>query len=190
MSLKLFYSQLNLHSSALHECLKRCSTVMQACLETYDDTLYCNTTDCSVAMRLSQSCKHSNSAPQCYILMFVRVSNDVPQLCKHAWKHSMIPCIVPYQGRGYNGFGEKIRFWGRGGKGNANGGNPLKSVASPLRSGAKRQRKWGKSPKSVAFKAGKKPKRQRKWGKSAKSAASPPTSSPPTTPLPHVPINP
>ena len=41
MSLKLFYSQLNLHSSALHECLKRCSTVMQACLETYDDTLYC-----------------------------------------------------------------------------------------------------------------------------------------------------
>ena len=41
MSLKLFYSQLNLHSSALHECLKRCSPVMQACLETYDDTLYC-----------------------------------------------------------------------------------------------------------------------------------------------------
>ena len=41
MSLKLFYSQLNLHSSALHECLKRCSPAMQACLETYDDTLYC-----------------------------------------------------------------------------------------------------------------------------------------------------
>ena len=131
MSLKLFYSQLNLHSSALHECLKRCSTVMQACLETYDDTLYCNT---------------------------------------------MIPCIVPHRGRGYNGFGEKIRFWGRGGKGNANGGNPLKSVASPLRSGAKRQRKWGKSPKSVAFKAGKKPKRQRKWGKALKFVAFSPRS--------------
>ena len=41
MSLKLFYSQLNLHSSALHECLKRCSPAMQACLKTYDDTLYC-----------------------------------------------------------------------------------------------------------------------------------------------------
>ena len=41
MSLKLFYSQLNLHSSALHECLKRCSPAMQACLETFDDTLYC-----------------------------------------------------------------------------------------------------------------------------------------------------
>ena len=95
---------------------------MQACLETYDDTLYYNTTDCSVAKRLSQSCKHSNSAPQCYILMFVRVSNDVPQPCKHAWKHSMIPCIVPYQGRGYNGFGEKIRFGGRGRQGNVNGG--------------------------------------------------------------------
>ena len=73
MSLKLFYSQLNLHSSALHECLKRCFPVMQACLETYDDTLYCNT---------------------------------------------MIPCIVPHRGRGYNGFGEKIRFWGRGRQGN------------------------------------------------------------------------
>ena len=94
MSLKLFYSQLNLHSSALHECLKRCSPAMQACLETFDDTLYYNTTDCSVAKRLSQSCKHSNSAPQCYILMFVRVSNDVPQPCKHAWKHTMIPCIT------------------------------------------------------------------------------------------------
>ena len=128
MSLKLFYSQLNLHSSALHECLKRCSPAMQACLKTYDDTLYYNTTDCSVAKRLSQSCKHSNSAPQCCILMFVRVSNDVPQPCKHAWKHSMIPCIVPYQGRGYNGFGEKIRFRGRGRKGNVNGEtrrNPL-----------------------------------------------------------------
>lgn len=77
MSLKLFYSQLNLHSSALHECLKRCSPAMQACLKTYDDTLYYNT---------------------------------------------MIPCIVPYQGRGYNGFGEKIRFRGRGRQGNANGG--------------------------------------------------------------------
>ena len=76
MSLKLFYSQLNLHSSALHEGLKRCSPAMQACLETYDDTLYYNT---------------------------------------------MIPCIVPYQGRGYNGFGEKNRFRGRGGKGNVNG---------------------------------------------------------------------
>lgn len=134
-----------------------------------DDTLYYNTTDCSVAKRLSQSCKHSNSAPQCCILMFVRVSNDVPQPCKHAWKHTMIPCIVPYQGRGYNGFGEKIRFRGRGRKGNVNGGNALKSAASPPRSRAKRQRKWGKSPKS---------------------AASPPTSPPPTTPLPHVPINP
>ena len=98
MSLKLFYSQLNLHSSALHECLKRCSPVMQACLETYDDTLYYNT---------------------------------------------MIPCIVPYQGRGYNGFGEKIRFWG---------------------AWAERQRKKGNQAKFAAFKAGKKPKRQRKWG--------------------------
>ena len=134
MSLKLFYSQLNLHSSALHECLKRCSPAMQACLETYDDTLYCNTTDCSVAKRLSQSCKHSNSAPQCCILMFVRVSNDVPQPYKHVWKHSMIPCIVPYQGRGYNGFGEKNRFRGRGQKGNVNGGKRWNSL--PFHRGA------------------------------------------------------
>ena len=112
MSLKLFYSQSNLHSSALHECLKRCSAGMQACLETYDDTLYYNTTDCSVAKRLSQSCKHSNSAPQCFIIMFVRVSNDVPHACKLAWKHTMIPCILPYPRRGYNGFGEKFRFFG------------------------------------------------------------------------------
>ena len=92
MSLKLFYSQLNLHSSALHECLKRCSPAMQACLETYDDTLYCNT---------------------------------------------MIPCIVPHRGRGYNGFGEKIRFWGRGGKGNANGGSRRNSLPPRRRAGLK-----------------------------------------------------
>ena len=155
MSLKLFYSQLNLHSSALHECLKRCSPAMQACLETYDDTLYCNTTDCSVAKRLSQSCKHSNSAPQCCILMFVRVSNDVPQSCKHAWKHTMIPCIVPYQGRGYNGFGEKIRFLGAWAERQRKRGKSLKSVAFPPRSRGKRQRKKGNQAKSAAFKAGK-----------------------------------
>ena len=158
MSLKLFYSQLNLHSSALHECLKRCSPVMQACLETYDDTLY---------------------------------------------------CTIP--GAGLQWVWRKISFLGAWASRQRKWGKWLKFAASPPRSRAKRQRKKGNPAKSVAFKAGKKPKRQRKcgkwlkfaaspprsrakrqrkWGKTPKSAASPPTSSPPTTPLPHVPINP
>ena len=128
MSLKLFYSQLNLHSSALHECLKRCF-----------------------------------------------------QPCKHAWKHTMIPCIVPYQGRGYNGFGEKIRFWGAWAERQRKKGNPAKSVAFKAGKKPKRQRKKGNAAKFAAFKAGKKPKRQRKRGKSTKSVASPPTSPAPTT---------
>ncbi len=88
----------------------------------------------------------------------------------------MIPCIVPHRGRGYNGFGEKIRFWGAWRERQRKWGKALKFVAFSPRSRAKRQRKKGNPAKSVAFKAGKKPKRQRKWGKSLKSAAFSPRS--------------
>lgn len=135
-------------------------------------------------------------------MLCTSVSNDVPQPCKHAWKHTMIPCIVPYQGRGYNGFGEKIRFWGAWAERQRKRGKSPKSVAFKAGKKPKRQRKKGNQAKFAAFKAGKKlkrqrkrgkslksvaspprsrPKRQRKRGKSPKSAASPPTSPPPTT---------
>ena len=125
-------------------------------------------------------------------MLCTSVSNDVSQPCKHAWKHTMIPCIVPYQRRGYNGFGEKIRFWGAWAERQHKKGNPAKSVAFkackkpkrqrkrgkslkfaafPPRSRGKRQRKKGNPAKFVAFKAGKKLKRQRKKGNPAKFAA-------------------
>ena len=87
-------------------------------------------------------------------MLCTSVSNDVPQPCKHAWKHTMIPCIVPHRGRGYNGFGEKIRFWGRGRKGNVKRVTrrnllPLK----PARS-LKGNVKGGKRQNSLPFRRG------------------------------------
>jgi len=179
MSLKLFYSQLNLHSSALHECLKRCSPAMQACLETFDDTLYCTIPGAGlqwVWRKISfLGAWASRQRKWGKALKFVAFSPR-SRAKRQRKKGNSAKSVAFKAGKKP----KRQRKWGKA----------LKFVAFSPRSRAKRQRKKGNPAKSVAFKAGKKPKRQRKWGKSPKSAASPPTSSPPTTPLPHVPINP
>ena len=178
MSLKLFYSQLNLHSSALHECLKRCSPAMQACLETYDDTLYCITPGAGL-----QWVWRKNS--------FLGAWRER----QRKWGKSLKSVAFPPRSRAKRqrkkgNPAKSVAFKaGKKPKRQRKWGKSLKSVASPPRSRAKRQRKWGKSPKSVASPPRSRAKRQRKWGKSPKSAASPPTSSPPTTPLPQAPLN-
>ena len=178
MSLKLFYSQLNLHSSALHECLKRCSPAMQACLETFDDTLYCTIPGAGLqwVWRKNSFSGAWASRQRKWGKWLKSVAFSPRSGAKRQRKKGNPAKSVAFKAGKKPKRQRKWRKW-------------LKFAASSPRSRAKRQRKWGNPAKSVAFKAGKKPKRQRKWGKALKFVASPPTSPPPTTPLPRVPIN-
>ena len=126
-------------------------------------------------------------------MLCTSVSNDVPQSCKHAWKHTMIQyddtlyCTIP--GAGLQWVWRKNSFLGAWAERQRKKGNPAKSAAFKAGKKPKRQRKRGKTPKSVAFPPRSRGKRQRKKGKTPKSVAFPPTSPSPTTLHSQAPIN-
>ena len=132
MSLKLFYSQLNLHSSALHECLKRCSPAMQACLETYDDTLYCTIPGAGLQWvwrkKSFSGAWASRQRKWGKALKFVASPPRSRAKRQRKWGKSLKFAASPPRSRA---------------KRQRKKGNPAKSVAFKAGKKPKRQRKWG-----------------------------------------------
>ena len=143
---------------------------MQACLETYDDTLYCTIPGAGL-----QWVWRKNSFLGAWAERQRKKGNPAKSVAFKAGKK-------PKRQRKRGKLPKSVAFPPRSrGKRQRKKGNAAKFVAFKAGKKPKRQRKKGNLAKFAAFKAGKKPKRQRKRGKSTKSVASPPTSPAPTT---------